>query len=142
MKLACTAHLGVAVVWAVVGLVYLTRSEFLSFHADAVGRAWGGVEPAFQVLILALMRALGGAWLAVAVAIAILLAIPFRRGERWARWAIPAVGLTSSSAALWATTFVARHSPAQPPYGAVAFGIVMLLVGLALSLERRPGGRG
>jgi len=46
--------------------IYLFRSEFMPYHAIAVGKDWADVAPEFQVLILALMRVSGGGWLGVA----------------------------------------------------------------------------
>ena len=58
-------------------LIYLFRSEFMPYHAVAVGQSWDDVDPAFQILILALMKVAGGGWFATAVATIILLFIPF-----------------------------------------------------------------
>ncbi len=46
------------------GLMYLLRPEFMPYHAGAVVMSWAEVPRAFQVLILGLMRAAAGAWLA------------------------------------------------------------------------------
>lgn len=113
---------------------YLFRSEFMPYHAVAVGQSWADVDPAFRVLISALMKVAGGAWLATALAIGILLLIPFRKGMRWAYWAIPAIGLPTSLSSLYATIDVARNTPASPPWMAAAFGTLLLVIGFLLSV--------
>jgi hypothetical protein len=115
------------------GVVYLTRSAFMPYHAVAVGQSWPEVDPAFQVLILALMRVAGGGFLAAAVAMGILLFKPFRQGRRWAYWAIPAVGLISTLSSLYATAYVTWNTPASPPWIAAGLGVLLLCTGFILS---------
>jgi hypothetical protein len=45
----------------IIGLVYLFRSQFMPCHAIAVGKTWTEIDPAFQILLLALIRVVGGA---------------------------------------------------------------------------------
>lgn len=134
MKLAFTCHLLAALLLSIFGLVYLFRPEFMPYHAVAVSQSWVDVEPSFQVLILALMRVVGGAWLATAMAIVILLFFPFRRGDKWARWAIFAVGMCASVSSLYATIYVTTNTPATAPWAAASVGLLLLFVGLVLSL--------
>jgi hypothetical protein len=134
MKLAFTCHLLGALLLSVFGLVYLFRPEFMPYHADAVALGWSEVEPSFQVLILALMRVVGGAWLAAAMAIVILLFFPFRRGEKWACWAIIIVGMCASVPSLYATVYVTQNTPATAPWAVASVGILLFIVGFALSL--------
>jgi hypothetical protein len=119
------------------GIVYLVRPEFMPYHSVAVGMPWVAVAPSFQVLILALMRAVGGACLALAILQWMLLLIPFRQGAAWATWAIAVSGLVMCAGSLYAMMLVAQHTPATPPWIAPAAGAVLLVVGLVLSLKRR-----
>lgn len=134
MKVAFGCHLVVALVLIWVGLVYLFRPDFMPYHADAVERSWGEVEPAFQTLTLALMRVVGGGFIAAAIAIVGLLWIPYRRGEKWSLWAIAAVGICVWASALYASISVTKDTPATGPWSTALFCIVLLLVGLGLSL--------
>jgi len=119
------------------GIVYLVRPEFMPYHSVAVGMPWASVAPSFQVLILALMRAVGAACLALAILQWTLLLIPFRQGAAWATWAIAVSGLVMCAGSLFAMMLVAQHTPATPPWIAPAAGAVLLVVGLVLSLKRR-----
>ena len=119
---------------AVFGTVYLLRPEFMPYHAEAVGKSWAEVEPAFQILILALMRVVGGAFLALALAIVVIAIKPFREGQAWATWLIPAIGITAVGASLMATMSVARNTPGNPPVGVVFGRGVLLGLCFALSL--------
>jgi len=134
LKLAIGCHVLASLVVAAFGLMYLLRTDFMPYHAVAVGQKWTDVAPGFQALILGLMKAAAGGWLASVVAIGILLAVPFREGLRWARWAIPAIGLTATLTALYATLYVGMHSPATPPWIAAAAAALLFAAGLVVSL--------
>lgn len=104
-------------------------------HAIAVGKTWTEIDPAFQILLLALMRFIGGAWIAAALAMGIVLFIPFRQGIRWARWAVPAIGLAALLPAFYAMLSITLNTPATAPWKSALLTIVMLVAGFVLSLE-------
>lgn len=132
MNIASVCYFLAAILLAAFGGVYLFRSEFMPYHADALGMDWNSVDRTVQVLILALMRVAGGGWLAVSLAIAILIKAQSRQELRWA---IPAVGLTASLPTLYATYYVAHNTPASPPWFAALIGIVLLVFGFLASLR-------
>lgn len=132
-KLAFSCHLLAAFLLCLFGLTYLFRHEFMPYHAEAVEREWSAVEPSFQILITAFMKIVGSAWLASALAMIILLSIPFRKGERWAYGAVPAVGLTATIPSLLATLYVGNNTPASPPWLPALAGILLLVIGFILS---------
>jgi hypothetical protein len=114
--------------------IYLTRSEFMPYHKDAVELSWGELDTKLQVLILALMRGAGGGWLAAGISIIFLLIFPFREGETWSLFALPLIGLGPSLTALYATLYVKRNSQANPPVILVVAAIMLLVLGFAFSL--------
>ena len=116
------------------GVVYLTRSRFMPYHGDALQRSWDELDPQLQVLLLALMRAVGGGWLAVSLGVAFLLVFPFRAGETWARYAIPVVGLAAALPTLYSALYVKSRTPASPPVNLVVGAILLLIVGFVASL--------
>jgi hypothetical protein len=124
------------------GIMFLTRREFMPYHAEAVGVPWSEVPAAFQTLILALLKLAGGAWLTVAAAEFVLLFGPFRQGVRWARWAVPCLGLLHYAGVATAMAHVTLNTPASPPWGATIASILLILAGAALSTgsgaEPRP----
>ena len=138
-RAAMIGYLLASLLLAAGGLVYAFRSEFMPYHAAAVGHQWAAVDPAYQVLILALMRALGGTEVALALGIVVLTLKPFREGAAWATWSIAALGLIATAGSLSATMKVAAQTPGNPPVGAVAAWGALILLSLVLSLV---GGRG
>ncbi len=54
------------------GLVYLCRPSFMNYHKEAVQKDWAEINSAFQILILALMRAVSGGAIAAGFSIIVL----------------------------------------------------------------------
>jgi len=123
------------------GITYLLRVEFMPYHAQALAMRWAEVPAPFRVLILGLMKAAGAAWLALSLALAVLLAIPFRQGAQWSKWTIAAAGLVNSVGALYATLQVQLNTPAQAPWKAAAAIALLNLIGLFLSLDYSTASR-
>jgi hypothetical protein len=143
MKIAFGFHLVATLLIGGFGLYYIINAEFMYYHAAAVGMPWSAVPHPFQVLIHALMRALGIAGLAVVVLELFLLFKPFRQDALWARLAIPAGGVVISSGALYAMVYVLRNAPpippwtAKPPWILPLLGVVLFFAGLLPSLIGR-----
>ncbi|MGF1536474.1 MAG: hypothetical protein ACFB4J_08340 [Elainellaceae cyanobacterium] len=131
-------HLTTLSLLASFSLIYLFRPEFMPYHALAVGQSWDQIPPEFQALILGLMRATGGGWLATAIAMAIILFRPFKRGELWARWAVPFIGLTTAVPLLYLTLSIAIRTPATSPWIAALLGVVLEIAGWILASQPRP----
>lgn len=123
-----------ALVSMVFGAAYLVRSQFMPYHEEAIGLPWQQLDQRLQTLLLALMRTTGGGLLMGGISLAILLLIPFRAGEPWARFAIPAMGLVGGLPTLYATILVRSRTHAHTPVAASATGIVLLIIGFILSL--------
>jgi hypothetical protein len=134
IKIAFLCYLLTLPLLIIFGLIYLFRPEFMPYHAVAVGQSWSELDASFQILILAMMRVVGGGFLATACAIGILLFKPFRQGIRWTYWATPVIGLISGLSSLYATIYVARNTPASPPWMAAALGVILLVVGVIFSV--------
>ncbi|MGK7294747.1 MAG: hypothetical protein ACNS61_02835 [Candidatus Wenzhouxiangella sp. M2_3B_020] len=138
-RYAAAAYWGVVVASVVLGTVYLVAPEFMPYHADAIGRDWSELSHDEQLLFRALLRLAAGGWLATAAALALLLLIPFRTGERWSYWAIPAVSLIFYLPNLYATLLVTYGTPAIAPWYGNAIGIAATLIGAALTLRIGAG---
>jgi hypothetical protein len=127
---------------AVWGVRFLFRSDFMPYHAVAVGMPWSEVPGPFRILIMALLKLAGGGWLTLAVAEFVLLLIPFRQGARWALWAVPSLGLLHFAGVCNAMAHVTLNTPAMPPWGATVASIALILIGAVLSIPREAKSRG
>jgi hypothetical protein len=124
----------VALISILFGSIYLLKNEFMPYHREAVGRSWSELEPNFQVLIIALMRAVGGGFLATGLTIFILLLIPWRAGDTWSIYAIPAIGLCTLLGTLSATLLVKTKTPGKPPVGLSLLALALTVIGFIFSL--------
>ena len=115
-RVAAWIYAGIAIPSFVLGAIYLFRPTFMPYHAVALGTDWAELDAATQVLIKALMEVAAGGWLALGTLTLLLVAFPIRRGERWARWALPIVSLLFYVPTLLATLSVLQHTPATPPW--------------------------
>jgi len=119
----------------VYGFMYLFKLQFMPYHSSAIGLSWEQVPQGFQVVILALMRVVGGSFLALAIALLIILNIPFRNGYRWAYYTIPIMGLLCAGASLYATLFVKIQTNANTPWLAAGIPVTIFIIGLIITLK-------
>lgn len=140
LKIAFVCHPMAALALAGWGAMYLARTEFLSHHAQAVGMPWSEVPVQFQVLVLGLIKLTGGAFVALAGALLIMLFVPFRRGERWAVWAVPAVAIGCCVGLANAMAYVGSRSAASPPWTIMLTAPCLVVIGAVLSLPGRAPG--
>ena len=133
-KLAAGIYAINGVVSVALGWTYLLRDEFMPYHAVAVGTEWAALDEPVRILVGSLMDVAGGAWAATGIILLALVAFPFRRGDRWARWTIPAGFVLLYAPMLYAILTVMASTPAVPPW----YGTVTSLVtaSIALLLDR------
>lgn len=119
-------------------LVYLGRSEFMPYHAAAVGMGWEALPQRIQWLIRALMTSLGSAWLALAITMGVLLAGPWREGKRWAVHLIPVLLLLAFGLSGYAAWNLEMLTGARTPWRWNAWGAGLALLAWVLSASRSP----
>ncbi|MFP6843577.1 MAG: hypothetical protein VB958_00035 [Thalassolituus sp.] len=121
----------------VFGLIYTFSSEFLPFHSDAIGRSWNELTPAVQTLYLGMMRTEGAGLMSSALAIAILLAIPFKKREVWCFWAMTAIGIVEHAPSMFGALHTSQLTPASSPWQLNLLGIFLLIAGLVLAASTK-----
>ena len=136
-RVAAFLYAAMGFVSLVLGAIYLFRDSFMPYHADALGKDWGELGPATQTLIKALMEVAAAGWLALGALVLLLVAIPIRRGERWARLAAPAALLLFYVPTLLATLSVLHETPASPPWRFNVVACLCAVVGLLLDAPWR-----
>jgi len=124
----------VAALGLVFAFMYLFRGEFMPYHSVAVGRSWAEVDPAMQVLVLALMRVSGGGWLALSFALIFFSILTYRRNNIKLDLAGLIIGWSILIPTLYATLYIRSHSPADPPWIAAALAIAVLGIGFILAI--------
>ena len=112
--------------------MYLFRKEFMPYHSAAVGKSWSELDLEIRVLIIALMRVVGGGWLASSVAMGSFLYLLFLKGIEFSALALCLTGLAVAIPTLIATLIVRTRTNARPPAGAAILAIVLLLAGMLI----------
>ncbi|MDM9382309.1 hypothetical protein QUB80_16515 [Chlorogloeopsis sp. ULAP01] len=133
IKIAFSCYLVAILSIACIALTYLFTPQLLPYQEQAVGVNWSEIEHGFQMQFLSLMKVSGGGYLSVAAALAVLLFIPFKKGENWARLAIPAIGIPAITLVNYAGLIIIWNTPGRPP---VFLGLVIdffFIAGLILS---------
>ncbi len=98
------------------GLLYLTTQTFMPYHADALAVTWEQLPPHHQGFVLGVIRGMGAGSVSVSLALLIMLFIPFRRGNPWALWAVPLVGVTFTALTAYAAYTIDLFTPAHTPW--------------------------
>ena len=111
------------------GLIYLFKNSFMPYHRDAVSMQWIELNVETQFLILALMRAIAGGYLAVAVMIIVLQKRFSTTPLKWIPIVILITGFIISLTSIYATLLVRFNSPGKPPTLLAIIGLVLLIVG-------------
>ena len=142
MKIAFGCYLTAIAGLGAWGVVYLLRSDFMPYHAVAVGMPLSEVPHPFQVLILTLYKLTGAAWVVLALSLLVLLFGPFKQGVLWARRAIPALILIQGAGVMNAMGYITLNSPATPPWTFTIAVIALTIVGFFFSADNESGGRG
>lgn len=131
-KLAALSYGITALASLILGSIYLFKSSFMPYHADALSKNWTEIDPASQVLFTALMTVAGGGWVTIGVIIVLLVAFPFQNDQTWAIYALPALILLFYIPNLWATLYVLQNTPASPPWYGNVIACLSAIIGLIL----------
>ena len=124
-----------------VGAVLLTLGGLYDLLTVSIPELWSGVlgqsatnlPPQVARLLLALLRALGGALVAIGLGTLVLINGPFRRGDRWAAVAIVllvVVAEANNAIQMWTT--------GATYYWVTLVYVVLVLAGVALAYFPTP----
>jgi len=122
-----------AVVALAMGLRYLSRADLLPYQAKATGRTIGDLDPALRVVILAMIRVVGGGFLSFGV-LALGLTFCLWRGETVAGYALALGAAALLGPAGFAASSIVKLAPASgAPTGlTIVAGVVSALAFVAL----------
>ena len=109
------------------GIIYIAKNRFMHYHSQAVSLKWDEIGKDMQLLILALMKTVGGGFIAVAVAIVLLQLKFYLEKISWIPLLILVMGLIIYLASIYAQIQVRRNTPGNPPITISFLGIVMLI---------------
>jgi hypothetical protein len=112
------------------GLAYFASPTIMPYHEQFLGKTHHQLEAATAALLLAMMQGGGALFCALGLGLAVIAAGPFRKGDRWAWWAVCVMGVTALLPLLIITLRIGSYAPWWGPAGAI------LLTTTALWLSR------
>lgn len=135
MKAVYLAYILTGPVLLIYGFKYLFVTQFMPYHSTAIGLPWSEVAPGFQYVILVQMKVVGGSFIALAIALIMILAVPFRKGERWSLYTVPFMGIICAGAALYSTVFLKLKTGAGTPWRAAGIPVLIYVTGLVVTYK-------
>ncbi len=114
--------------FVLMGLVYGLTPRPLPYHLQILGTDWNQIAPASRLLLMALLHGAGLATLSAATGLLLILWIPWRRAERWARLAVPLLGGTTCALLTLLTWRLQVTTGLPTPWKLLAVPLLLLLV--------------
>lgn len=116
-------------------IAYLKRSDFMPYHGIAIGRRWSEVEPRTQVLLLALIKVTGAAWLALALAGFFLLYLLFSGNGEFVQLVVfQLFCLIALSPSVAVAAYVRKKTNAPTPIRSAVFLVILSLLGFTFAV--------
>lgn len=137
LKIAFWCNLGAVVIVSTIAIIYLLTPQLLPYQEAAIGMSWAELQPGLKTQFLSLLKVSGGGYLFTAISLLVLLLIPFKKGEAWARNAIPAIGIPAVLIVNYAGLTIILNTPGRPPLFAGPIVVILLLAGWFLSGEMK-----
>jgi hypothetical protein len=136
LSIALFALVGVSLLS--VGCVYLSLSQFMPYHAEALQLEWDSLDANFQGLILGLLKGLGSGAFVAGTAVVWMAGKSLRQSPRPFVTLMPFVAISYSSLLCFATYTVYTNTPGNPPL-LLNFLLVVasVLASAALAVSRR-----
>lgn len=129
MRVAFWSYVLVVLAILGTGVVYFTTQRFLPYHAQAFGQSWEQAPARTRDLYLVMVKAIGAPTFVTGLAIAVVLMVPWRRGERWARVAVPLLALAWALPMLVIAVSVRLSTGASTPWPALVLLVALVGVG-------------
>lgn len=114
-------------------VAYLSRTQFMPYHRAAADQPWQSLPPRLRLLLLALMRTVGAAWVACVAGGALLLNELVLTGAGLGPlWLLQAYCLLAFVPPLVIAAALRRATGARTPVAGAACALALSLLGCAL----------
>lgn len=131
-KIALMIYLVLGLGLMVFGVVYLTATEFMPYHSEAIQKEWADLEANAQGLFLGFLKGLGGGAFIAGVAITAMSWLSLRGTAAPYSMLLPVVCVGYFSVLGYAIHTVSILTPATPPLYLAVLGISLAVIGAAL----------
>lgn len=116
------------------GIVYVTASEFMPYHAQALNIDWNELGENYKTLFLALIKLAGVGGLVAGIVNLTLISYLYHRVESRLIWLLIAPSLIFQSMTNYVVYSVYINTPGDPPLLMVSIGSVTLIIATVLLL--------
>lgn len=128
LKIAGALYLINALILFGFGIRYFFATKLMAYHAETIGIAQDGLSEKYFLVFQALYRATGAGMFVTGLTILILLAVPFRAGRPWSRWALTTIGVVFSSLSAFLTLSIQAETTANIPWPGPVAGLLTILI--------------
>ncbi len=132
-KIAFVLYMIVAVLSLIFGIRYLFCDTIMPYHQQAIGMTWLELEPGLQSLLNGLIKVAASAFFIVGISSIILLVVPYRRDEVWAKLTVPVIQIIFSLFILYASLNIAVQTQASTPWPVSAFTLTLTVMAFLIS---------
>jgi hypothetical protein len=117
------------------GIVYVSVSTMMPYHLQALGVPWDELPDGVQAMLWLSVKVIGGLLLSICAVTLVLLLIPFRRNERWAKFSVFMGGILPNALLLGATIYLRYKTGAATPIALMSVSTGIVILSLFLSLD-------
>lgn len=115
-KLASTLYVLTALVTMGIGIRYVFASSIMPYHIEAMGaETWMDLTNGQQTMTLGFMKSAAAGFIASAISVLFLVAIPFRKKEGWSNIAIVLIILSNLGIVMSQIINISINTSARPP---------------------------
>jgi peptidoglycan/LPS O-acetylase OafA/YrhL len=141
LKASLIAFAIIGIYFVLIGVVYLTTSEFMPYHSEAVQTEWADLDGNFQGLFLGFLKGLGTGALIAGFTVISMVVISFRESATPYRFLLPSVSLGYLGLLLYAMYTVKTRTMGNPPIEGtfVVFVVTIIIAACFLFACRRRG---
>ncbi len=116
------------------GIVYVTASEFMPYHAQALNVDWNRLDENYKTLFIALIRLSGVGGLVTGLVNLTLVSYLYHHVESRLIWLLIASSLIFQSMTNYVVYSVYTNTPGEPPLLMVSIGSVTFIIATILLL--------
>jgi hypothetical protein len=134
MKSAFFCYVLVCLAFFFVGIVYFFSPRIMPYHEEVIGTKWESVAPRYQEMFLSLLHGVGATMVSICIAGLSILILPFRKGEKWAKWALPSIFLPSNLFLIYITLYLHVTYNVATPWVLCVAVLALIVAGFILSM--------
>jgi len=107
----------------------------MPYHGVALGKSWNELSYNMQISFIGIMRLVGGCFITISMAILSILIVPYRKGEKWAKYTIPILEIICCLFILNAAMVIKLNTESNPPVIIPIIAIFLIILSFVVSIK-------